>query len=100
MYWRLTPARLLHAVLLGALPSDHSVPPFPLLFKRLTIGGSLVGGIAETQEMLDFCAEKGILCKVEVVDVDQVNEAIERMVAGDVKFRVVIDVQKSLLLGK
>lgn len=50
--------------------------------------------------MLDFCAEKGILCNVEVVDVDQVNEAIERMVAGDVKFRAVIDVQKSLLLDK
>lgn len=71
-----------------------------MLFKRLTIGGSLVGGVKQIQEMLDFCAEKGILCEVEVIDVDQTNEAIERMVAGAVSYRFVIDVQRSLLMDE
>lgn len=88
------------AVLLGAPPTNYSLPPFSLLFKRLTVGGSLIGGIQETQEMLDFCAEHDVLCDVEVIDADYTNEAIAKMEEGDVKYRFVIDVQKSLIMDK
>lgn len=64
---------------------------------RLTIGGSLIGGIKETQEMLDFCAEKGIACDVEKIDMDYVNTAMERLVKNDVHHRFSIDIQGSLL---
>jgi uncharacterized zinc-type alcohol dehydrogenase-like protein len=51
----------------------------------------LIGGIAETQEMLDFCAEHGIACDIELIKIDQINEAYERMLKSDVKYRFVID---------
>jgi uncharacterized zinc-type alcohol dehydrogenase-like protein len=51
----------------------------------------LIGGIAETQEVLDFCAEHGITCDIEMLDIRQINEAYTRMIAGDVKYRFVID---------
>jgi alcohol dehydrogenase (NADP+) len=75
------------------LPSGD-LPPVnagPLIRKRLTYGGSLIGGIAETQEMLDFCAEHQVQSDVEVVSAAQLNEAYDRMVAGDVKYRFVLD---------
>lgn len=76
------------------LPSEDMPPikPGALISRRLTYMGSNIGGIAETQEVLDFCAEHGIVSDVEVVTVDQVNEAWERMVAGDVKYRFVLDI--------
>lgn len=80
-------------VLLGAPPVPH--PPhhaFQLIMRRRSIAGSLIGGIPETQEMLDFCGEHGIGADVEVVPMRDVNSAWERMLAGDVKYRFVLDV--------
>lgn len=70
----------------------HSV-----LLCRLTIGGSLIGGIKETQEMLDFCGEKGIVCDVEKVPIDYVNTAMDRLAKNDVHYRFSIDIQGSLI---
>lgn len=73
---------------------DH---PYPspsignLIFKRRRIVGSLIGGLKETQEMLDFCAENAITSDVEIIPIQQVNEAYERMLKNDVKYRFVID---------
>ena len=67
------------------------VNPGALIRRRIAYAGSLIGGIAETQEMLDFCAEHGVVSDVEVVRADQLNEAYDRMVAGDVKYRFVLD---------
>ena len=63
----------------------------------LTIGGSLIGGIKETQEMLDFCGEKNITCIIETVSADYVNQALDRLVKNDVHYRFVIDVQGTML---
>ena len=65
---------------------------FNLIFKRRSIAGSLIGGIAETQEMLDFCGEHGITSDIELIAMDQINEAYERMLKSDVKYRFVIDI--------
>jgi uncharacterized zinc-type alcohol dehydrogenase-like protein len=75
------------------LPSEDMPPvnPGALIRRRIAYAGSLIGGIAETQEMLDFCAEHGVTSDVEVVRADQLNEAYDRMVAGDVKYRFVLD---------
>ena len=75
----------------GAPPEPYSVPAMLLVSGRRTFAGSMIGGIAETQEMLDFCAEHGITSEVEVVRADQVNEAYERVLASDVRYRFVID---------
>ena len=64
---------------------------FGLIFKRRRIAGSLIGGIAETQEMLDFCAEHNIVSDIEMIDIQTINEAYERMLKSDVKYRFVID---------
>lgn len=78
--------------LLGAPASPHPSPSiFPLVFGRKAIAGSLIGGIAETQEMLDFCAEHGIVSEIEMVTAQQIDEAYERMLKSDVKYRFVID---------
>ena len=58
---------------------------------RRQLGGSAIGGIAETQEMLDFCGEKGITSDIELIRIQQINEAYERLLQGDVKYRFVID---------
>lgn len=75
------------------LPSDAMPPvnPGALIRRRIAYAGSLIGGIAETQEMLDFCAEHGVVSDVEIVRADQLNDAYDRMVAGDVKYRFVLD---------
>lgn len=75
------------------LPAETMPPVSPglLIRKRLAYGGSLIGGIGETQEMLDFCAEHGIVADVELVGADELDEAYDRMVAGDVKYRFVLD---------
>ena len=78
-------------VCVGAPPSPAQVPAFNLIFGRKSIAGSLIGGIAETQEMLDYCAEKNIVSDVEVIAIKDINEAYERMLKGDVRYRFVID---------
>ena len=65
--------------------------PSGLIFKRRSIAGSLIGGIRETQEMLDFCAEHGIVSDIETIPMDYINTAYERMLKSDVKYRFVID---------
>lgn len=78
--------------LVGAPEHDHPSPQvFNLIMKRRRLAGSLIGGIAETQEMLDFCSEHVITSDVEIIPVQQINEAYERMLKGDVKYRFVID---------
>ena len=75
----------------GAPPEKLSLRVGTLLGNRRSFAGSAIGGIAETQEMLDFCAEHGVAAEVEVIPVDQVNEAYERVLASDVRYRFVID---------
>jgi uncharacterized zinc-type alcohol dehydrogenase-like protein len=75
----------------GAPPEPLSVPVFSLIAGRRTFAGSAIGGIAETQEMLDFCAEHGIVPEIEPVSAEQINEAWDRVVASDVRYRFVID---------
>ena len=62
---------------------------------RRRLAGSLIGGLPETQEMLDFCAERGIVCDIEMIKMQQINEAYDRMLKSNVKYRFVVDVQKS-----
>ncbi len=78
-------------ILVGAPENPLSVGAFPLLLKRRRLVGSMIGGIRETQEMLDFCAERNCPADVEVIPIQQVNEAYERMLRGDVRYRFVID---------
>lgn len=78
-------------VLLGVPTEDPKIQSANLIFKRRAIAGSLIGGLPETQEMLDFCAEHNIVSDVEVIPMQQVNEAFDRTVKGDVKYRFVID---------
>ena len=79
-------------VLLGVPEHPHPTPNYgKLILKRKVIAGSLIGGLPETQEMLDFCAEHGIVADIEMIRVDEINEAYTRMLKGDVKYRFVID---------
>ena len=79
-------------VLVGAPSSPHPTPQvFHLIMKRRGIAGSMIGGIPETQGMLDFCAQHNIVADIELIRADQINAAYERMLAGDVKNRFVID---------
>jgi uncharacterized zinc-type alcohol dehydrogenase-like protein len=78
--------------LVGVPPEPHPSPDVgALIFKRRSIAGSLIGGIAETQEMLDFCADKGIVADIEMIRADEIEQAYERMLKSDVKYRFVID---------
>jgi uncharacterized zinc-type alcohol dehydrogenase-like protein len=79
-------------VLVGAPETSHPSPSVTILiFKRRRIAGSLIGGIPETQEMLEFCAQHNIVCDVEVIPIQKIDEAYERMRRGQVKYRFVID---------
>ena len=78
-------------VLLGAPEKPLSVHSFMLISRRRNLTASLIGGIRETQEMLDYCGEHGIVSDVEVIPLEKVNEAYERTLAGDVRYRFVID---------
>lgn len=78
-------------VLLGVPPEAPQIHAFNLIAKRRRIAGSLIGGIQETQEMLDFCAEHNVMSDIEVINIDYINEAYERMIKSDVKYRFVID---------
>ncbi len=75
----------------GAPPEPLPVPAMPLIAQRRTFAGSAIGSIRETQEMLDFCAEHGIAAEIEVIAADQVNDAWERVLRSDVRYRFVID---------
>jgi len=77
--------------LVGAPPKPLAVAGFGLVFNRRSLSGSLIGGIAETQEMLDFCGKHNITADVEVIPIQKVNEAYERMLKSDVKYRFSID---------
>ena len=78
-------------ILVGAPAHPAPLEPFPLIMHRRSIAGSVIGGVQETQEMLDFCAQHHIESDVEVIPMQQVNEAYERVMRGDVRFRFVID---------
>jgi uncharacterized zinc-type alcohol dehydrogenase-like protein len=75
----------------GAPPQPLPVAAFSLIPRRRSFAGSMIGGIPETQEMLDFCAEHGIGAEIEVIPAEQINEAFERVLASDVRYRFVID---------
>ena len=77
--------------LVGAPENPLPVAAFSLIPKRKQIAGSMIGGLRETQEMLDFCAERGIVSQVEVIPIQKINEAYDRMLRSDVKYRFVID---------
>ena len=74
----------------GLEPALHSVP---MIMGRKSVAGSLIGGIAETQEMLDFCGEHNIVSEIELINMEDINEAYERMLKSDVRYRFVIDMQ-------
>ena len=80
-------------VLLGVPPEPTPVSAFPLIMGRRSLSGSLIGGIKETQEMLDFCAEHNIVSEIEIIPVQQVNVAYERMMKNDVRYRFVLDMK-------
>jgi uncharacterized zinc-type alcohol dehydrogenase-like protein len=77
--------------LVGAPEKPLSIPAFALIFGRKSLSGSLIGGIKETQEMLDFCGQHNITADVEIIPIQKVNEAYARMVKSDVKYRFSID---------
>ncbi|WP_288409999.1 NAD(P)-dependent alcohol dehydrogenase [uncultured Herbaspirillum sp.] len=78
--------------LVGAPATPHPSPNvFNLILKRRSLAGSLIGGIPETQEMLDFCAKHGIVADIELIRAEEINTAYERMLKGDIKYRFVID---------
>lgn len=85
----------LHGKMLAVgLPSEEPrVKPFALIKNRRSITGSMIGGTKETQEMLDYCAEKNIVADVEVIPIQQINEAYERVIKNDVRYRFVIDMK-------
>lgn len=78
-------------IVVGVPPAPVQIHAFPLIMQRRSIIGSLIGGIKETQEMLDFCAEHNIVSDVEVINMDYINEAYERILKSDVRYRFVID---------
>lgn len=78
-------------VLVGAPEKPIPLAAFGLILQRRALAGSLIGGIKETQEMLDFCADRNIVCDIELINMGQINEAYERMLKSDVKYRFVID---------
>ena len=81
-------------VLVGAPSEAHKSPSvFPLLMARRSLAGSSIGGIPETQEMLDFCAAHGVVSDIELIPIQDIENAYVRMVNGDVRYRFVIDMQ-------
>lgn len=79
-------------ILVGAPPAPLTVGAFDFIVKRKSLVGSLIGGIKETQEMLDFCGEKSVFCEVEVIKPEEITSAYDRAVKGDVRYRFSIDV--------
>jgi uncharacterized zinc-type alcohol dehydrogenase-like protein len=83
-------------VLVGMPEELTRLSAAPLVMRRRRLAGSLIGGIRETQEMLDFCAEQGVAADVELIPMQGINEAYERMLRSDVRYRFVIDIASSL----
>lgn len=79
-------------VLVGAPPAPTLVSAFSLIMRNRRLAGSLIGGVAETQEMLDYCAANRVVSDVELIPMEKINQAYERMLRGDVRYRFVIDV--------
>jgi len=79
--------------MLGISPEPHQIASFSLIMGRKNLSGSLIGGIAETQEMLDYCGKNNIECDIELIPIQRINEAYERVLKSDVKYRFVIDIQ-------
>jgi alcohol dehydrogenase (NADP+) len=77
--------------LVGAPDKPHAVSAFSLIFKRRSLSGSPIGSIAETQDMLDFCGKNNITADVEIIPIQKVNEAYDRLSRADVKYRFSID---------
>ena len=80
-------------VLLGVPPAPAPIAATSLIFGRKTLSGSLIGGIQETQEMLDFCAEHNVTSDIELIPMNQINQAYGRMLKGDVRYRFVLDIK-------
>jgi uncharacterized zinc-type alcohol dehydrogenase-like protein len=78
-------------MLVGAPEKPAAVAAFNLLMKRRRLAGSAIGGIRETQEMLDFCGKHGITSDIELIPIQKINDAYERLLKSDVKYRFVID---------
>ena len=78
-------------VLVGAPEKPSPVAAFPLIMKRRSLSGSAIGGIRETQEMLDYCAEENITSDIELTPIQKIDDAYARMLRNDVKYRFVID---------
>ncbi|KAB1211050.1 putative mannitol dehydrogenase [Morella rubra] len=87
-------------VLLGAVEKPIELPVFPLLMGRKMVAGSATGGVKETQEMIDFAAKHNITADIEVISMEYVNKAMERLAKGDVRYRFVIDVGNTLAVTK
>ncbi|OON65387.1 NAD(P)-dependent alcohol dehydrogenase [Hymenobacter sp. CRA2] len=79
-------------ILVGAPPKPMEIPAFALIPGRKSVSGSTIGGIAETQEMLNFCAEHNIVSDIELINIQDITNAYERMIKGDVRYRFVIDI--------
>lgn len=79
-------------VLVGVPEQPATLSAFPLIWKRRSLAGSLIGGTKETQEMLDFCGKHGITSDIELIPMEKINEAYDRMIKGDVRYRFVIDI--------
>jgi len=90
MYLRLLKTNGVH-ICVGVPPNPSEIAAFNLIGGRKSLAGSLIGGIRETQEMLDHCSEHNIVSEVEVINIDYINKAYERMLKGDVRYRFVID---------
>lgn len=78
-------------MLVGVPPEPNQIAAMALIFGRKSLAGSLIGGIKETQEMLDFCAKKKVYADIELIKANKINEAYDRTVKGDVKYRFVVD---------
>ncbi|XP_008807131.1 probable cinnamyl alcohol dehydrogenase 6 isoform X2 [Phoenix dactylifera] len=82
-------------VLVGAPDKPLDLPSFPLFFGKRNVAGSMIGGMKETQEMMDFCGKHNITCDIELVKPDHINEALDRLARNDVRYRFVIDIDAS-----
>ncbi len=80
-------------LLVGVPEKPMEIHSFPLIIRRRSISGSIIGGIKETQEMLDFCADKNILSEIEIIPIQKINEAFDRTIKSDVRYRFVIDMK-------
>jgi len=83
-------------VVVGLPEKETSIGAFSLVIARRSLAGSVIGGISETQEMLDFCSKHNIACDIELIPIQKVNEAYDRVVKSDVRYRFVIDIANSL----